>query len=328
MAKIPLVDLGDVNDPDGNDQSGRRLLEALGEFGFVSVVGHGVDQELFGQMRAMLERLFGASPETKQAWAVQRNNYRGFIPLDFFTPNRAEANGWNPDRYEGYKLHWECPANHPVQNECRLYGPNIFPPHVPEMAELVTRYWEACDRLVGRLLPVFADALGVDRTTFANMHEAPLTNMSLLHYPAQDPTDMSVGMHPHKDTNVLTFVHPGPVGGLKIRSRAGAWVDAEPPPEALLVNIGEMLELWSGGHFPATPHQVFNNSGQPRYSFPYFLVPNHRVVVEPLVQPIPGFAAGPMPVGELSAEVWRTNWPDETPSESGFDLGTLDRSQT
>ena len=149
--------------------------------------------------------------------------------------------------------------------------------------------------------------------------------MTLLHYPSQPAASDTVGIHPHKDTNVITLLHPDPVGGLEVRTSDGAWVEPDAPPDALVVNVGEMLELWSGGDFSATPHRVINRTGAERYSFPYFVVPRHDIVVRPVVEPRPGFDHPPMPVGPLSAEVWRTNWPDESPSTAGYDLGTLDR---
>ena len=68
-----------------------------------------------------------------------------------------------------------------------------------------------------------------------------------------------------------------------------------------------------------------NRSAQDRYSFPWFLVPNHDVIVDPLVPCREGFRAASMHVGALTAEVWRTNWPDEDPSDASFDPGALDR---
>jgi isopenicillin N synthase-like dioxygenase len=91
----------------------------------------------------------------------------------------------------------------------------------------------------------------------------------------------------------------------------------------MVVNIGDLLELWSGGHFVSTPHKVVNISGKERYSFPFFVVPRHDVVVLPLVACQPGFHRHPVPVGTVSREVWRTNWPDTVADEAGFDLGTL-----
>ena len=315
---IPLID---TSDPDFEEE----LLAACRDVGFVSITGHGIETSQFDEMRALLVRLFEADDQTKTAGAITRDNYRGFIPLGFFTPNRSKHNDTQGDNYEGYKLHWECPADHPARSESRLYGPNIWPGQTPEMADVVLGYWEACDRLADRLLAVFARALNVEPDEFVGWHEAPLTNMTLLHYPAQDPQDSAPGIHPHKDTNVITFLHPDPVGGLYVRAVDGSWIEASPPPDALVMNIGEMLELWSGGMFRATPHQVLNNSGKERYSYPYFVVPNHGVVVEPLLECREGFVANSMPVGPLSAEVWRTNWPDEEASDPNFDLGTLDR---
>ena len=53
------------------------------------------------------------------------------------------------------------------------------------------------------------------------------------------------------------------------------------------------------------------------------MVPRHDVVVEPLIPCQPGFVRSPVPVGAVSREVWRTNWPEAVPEDTGFDLGTL-----
>ena len=102
----------------------------------------------------------------------------------------------------------------------------------------------------------------------------------------------------------------------------GSWIEVECPEGALVINTGEMLELWSGGNYTATAHRVINQ-GSDRYSFPYFMVPNHKAVIKPLIPRRLGFKNSLMPVGELSAEVWRTNWPEEEPSDHKFDLGSV-----
>lgn len=315
---IPVVDL---RSPEG----ARDLVAACERYGFVSVVGHGIAPELFAEVRDVVRRLFDLPDEVKQRRQITPDNYRGYIPLGFFTPNRAEVNGADPDRYEGWKLHWECPPDHPVTAECALYGPNRWPDELPELRGVVTQYWEACDRAVAPMFDAIAPVLRVDAAQLRAWHDAPLTNMTLLHYPPSPPTGDATGIHPHKDTNVLTLLHPDPVGGLEVRAPTGEWIKVDAPPDALVVNVGEMLELWSGGRLMATPHRVVNRSGRERYSFPFFVVPHHAVVVEPLVEPLPGFSKPAMPVGALSAEVWRTNWPDAGASTSGHDLGALDR---
>ena len=191
------------------------------------------------------------------------------------------------------------------------------------MAEVVLEYWVGCDRLSATLLEALADASGIDPTALLALFDAPLTNMTLLHYPPGPPTGESLGIHPHKDISAVTILQPDPAGGLDVQGRDGRWIEAVGPPEALLVNVGDLLELWSGGRFVSTPHRVVNRTDNDRYSAPYFAVPNHGVVVKPLIEPVPGFRRDPIPVGEVSAEVWRTNWPDEDPSGAGYHLGTL-----
>jgi isopenicillin N synthase-like dioxygenase len=147
--------------------------------------------------------------------------------------------------------------------------------------------------------------------------------MSLLHYPPSSPND-GFGIHPHKDTDALTLLFPDAVGGLWLRPHdQSEWLEVEAPADAMVVNIGDLLELWSGGYFVSTPHKVVNASGKERYSFPFFIVPRHDVVVAPLIDCQPGFERAPVPVGPVSREVWRTNWPEAVPEETGFDLGTL-----
>jgi isopenicillin N synthase-like dioxygenase len=204
-----------------------------------------------------------------------------------------------------------------------IYGPNQWPAHLPELREAVLGYWRLCDGIVDRLLSVFEHALGLAPATMRSLFDAPVTNMTLLHYPPSAPEQP--GIHPHKDTNVLTLLHPDPVGGLQVRTRSGEWIDARCPSDALLVNTGDMMEVWSGGRFLSTPHRVTNASGQERYSFPYFSVPRHDVVIEPMVTPVPGYnSRPPITVGPWSLEVWRTNWPDATPEDDTSHLGTID----
>ena len=312
--QIPVIDLNSAD-------SDKLLDETWREIGFACIIGHQIDPNLFVSMRSLLKRLFALSDEIKAQYLISPDNYRGFIPLGFFTPNRKEITGTGADAYEAFKLHWECPPEHPVRNECSLYGSNRWVKDLDDMGDIISAYWDACDVLAGDLLASVAKSLKIDFEFLNSTFQAPLTNMTLLRYPST-PQEFEFGIHPHKDTNIFTLLHPDQNGGLEIKSPDGSWVEINCPEDALVINTGEMLELWSGGHYTATAHRVINR-GTDRYTFPYFMVPNHKVVIEPLVPTINGFKNSVMPVGELTAEVWRTNWPEEKPNDHEFDLGSL-----
>ena len=49
-----------------------------------------------------------------------------------------------------------------------------------------------------------------------------------------------------------------------------------------MVNIGDMLELWTHGIYQATLHQVRNKTTEDRLSFPYFFDPSWNAKLEPI----------------------------------------------
>ena len=310
---IPLVDMEDA----ANFVAG--LEKASHEIGFVYLGGHGIPKGTIERVRSVVTAYFSQSAGDKNRDRITRENYRGYIPLGFFTPN----NGSGPvDRYEGFKLHYEVAADDSICHECDLYGPNKWPAFPVEFREVLLTYWRECDRVAAVLLAAFAEILGVSRDRFLSYFDYPLTNMTLLHYPPQPADADGVGIHPHKDTDVLTILAQDPVGGLQVRVRGSdAWVDARAPGDALTVNIGDLLELWSGGYLVSTPHRVVNLTGAERYSFPYFVVPRYDTIVAPFKAASRELDRAPVHIGEASREVWRSNWQDARPVSSELDPG-------
>lgn len=283
------------------------------------VIGHGILARTIANVRKAVVDYFSLPLARKLENRITCDNYRGYIPLNFFSP-AGEATP--ADHYEGFKLHFEVAADDPVCAQCDLYGPNRWP-DVADFRESLLSYWRECDRVANTLLSALGESLDIAVSEFLQMFEQPLSNMTLLHYPPQQ-TDTGFGIHPHKDTDALTILVPDPVGGLMVKRRdSDGWIHAEPYGDALLVNIGDLLELWSGGYFVSTPHKVVNISGAERYSFPYFAVPRFDTIVAPLRKPLAGFQRDAVPVGDVSREVWRSNWPDIVPQHPEFDLGTL-----
>ena len=317
MHNIPVLNLGEFDT--ARDQFVEQLKTACSEIGFFSVSGHGIAPSITREIRTQLEVFFSLPQVEKEKLMITRDNYRGYIPLGFFTPNES---GKPADQYEAYKLHTEIPSDHPICAACDLYGENKWP-ELTGFSSTITAYWAAMDQLSNQLLQAFALALSLPEDTLIPLFDLPLTNMTLLHYPPLEKGQAGAGLHPHKDSDAFTILYPDKVGGLKVRHRDGAWIDAITAEGDFLVNVGDMMEIWSGGRFISTPHQVINPAGKDRFSFPYFAVPRHDCLIRPLVEPLTGFDRPEIPVGKWQAEVWRTNWADELPKDPVYDLGTI-----
>jgi isopenicillin N synthase-like dioxygenase len=128
--------------------------------------------------------------------------------------------------------------------------------------------------------------------------------MNINHYPPvsvvgePEPGQFRIG--PHTDFGTVTILNREPgAGGLQVYSDADGWSDAPYDPDALTVNIGDLLEYWSGRRWPSGRHRVL--PPQPHLpeedlvSLVYFYEANHDAVVTPLVPPI-GRVSGLEPV--------------------------------
>lgn len=334
MYNIPIIDITDIESGDAEKRNSviASLCSAFHEIGFVAIQGHGIPRSQLDQMRQQVIDLFNKPLEEKLSLTVQEHSYRGYVPNGFFTPNRAgetKKQEQASDQYEAYKLHYEIEPDDPIRQHCSLYGPNKWPNNSRQLKSTVTSYWCECDRVTQNLLGAISDFLGLDTIYFKEVFQQPLSNMTLLHYPPANPNNDSPGIHPHKDTDVLTILAPDPVGGLYVRSRdSQQWIAANGPDDALIVNVGDMLEIWSAGYFVSTPHKVTNPQGTDRYSFPYFAVPRYDVLVEPLDFDetvlskrfsIEASERRSMHCGDVSEKIWRSNWPDAKAIDECYD---------
>jgi isopenicillin N synthase-like dioxygenase len=305
------------------DDAANRLYSALSEIGFAIITNHGVDEEIISDMRRAVAKVFETPREILMRDMVVKGNYRGFVPLGYFTPNSGKGKA---DQYEAWKLHNETDPNDPICQASALYGPNKWPRIDSDIKTPVMRYWQALTEVCERLIVALCSELEVDAENILSAMTNPLTNMTLLNYPPMPPQSDTWGIHPHKDFNLLTLLAHDPIGGLEVRNRADEWISAECPPEGLVLNVGDMLELWSGGRLISTPHRVFNKSGKPRQSFPFFSKPRFDVIVEPLLEPIDGFSRPPLHVGTSAADIWYSNWPDTVSTDPAQVLGEYSTS--
>jgi isopenicillin N synthase-like dioxygenase len=65
--------------------------------------------------------------------------------------------------------------------------------------------------------------------------------------------------------------------------RHGRWHLVEPRSDALVVNIGDIVQVWSNDKYKAALHRVaVANPARERYSMPFFLNPSYDTTYEPL----------------------------------------------
>jgi len=270
---LPVLDLGKLAEPAGADEFVAELRDATAGYGFFYLEGHGIPGELQQQVIEVARQFF-ALPEADKLALDKLNSphYRGYSRLG------GELTRGQVDWREQVDMGAELPAltgAEATEDWATLVGPNQWPDAVlPKFRVIFTAWAAQLERVAWRLLRAWLRSLGQAEDLLDAQFIPANQLIKVVRYPARSGAQSSQGVGAHKDGGVLTllFVEPGK-GGLEVE-KDGQWIAAPPIPDALIVNIGEMLEVATNGYLKATNHRVIASDTE-RISVPYFFNPNY-----------------------------------------------------
>ncbi len=269
VTALPVVDLRA-----GPARLREGLREAAHEVGFCYLIGHGVPGTLAGRVLGAARRLFALPDADKDAIAMVRSpHFRGCTRLG------GELTQGRVDWREQIDIGPERP---PIGGPGKpdylwLQGPNQWPQAMPELPGIIAEWDAALSAVARTLLGHWAASLGSAPDVFdAAFADAPATLIKVIRYPARAASSQGVGAHRDAGALTLLLAEPGSRGLQVRRARGGCdgWIDVPPAAGAFIVNIGELLEVATGGYLRATEHRVnLDGPATERISVPYFFNP-------------------------------------------------------
>lgn len=261
--------------------------------GFILVTGHGVDPGLAAAVRAASREFFALPDDVKARYAVPVGGH-GWIGPGAEANGYAEGTETPPDLKESYSLGAETETGDADVDRI-WFAPNVWPVEVPRLRDLADEYTAAMRRVSDELLALFAHALRLPSNPWAELASVPTWTMNVNHYPpvsvVGDPEPGQFRIGPHTDFGTVTVLDREPgAGGLQVYSEIGGWADAPYDPAALTVNIGDLLEYWSGRRWPSGRHRVLppqpESPEEDLVSLIYFYEANHDALIRPLAPPV------------------------------------------
>ena len=89
------------------------------------------------------------------------------------------------------------------------------------------------------------------------------------------------------DYGLITLLYQDDIGGLEVKGVSNTWTPANPIKDAILINAGDMLEMFTNGRLPATLHRVIIPDEEikkktTRQSIVFFVHPEHETMISPL----------------------------------------------
>jgi len=108
---------------------------------------------------------------------------------------------------------------------------------------LLECYLLELQRLAMKLLGFIAEALKVDLKEIGEIFDDGLQSVRMTCYPPCPQPELVVGFRPHSDATGITILNQvNGVDGLQIK-RDGVWIPVKFIPDALVVNVGDILEV-------------------------------------------------------------------------------------
>lgn len=258
---IPLVDVLPwfAGDTDDRREIARQVDEALQQYGFMLVTGHGVPAERATRLRAAAREFFALPRDVKEPYRAGVDG-RGWLPTGVEANGFSEGTQTPPDLKESLTFGADRPTGN-AAIDARWFQPNVWPSEVPAVRTEIDAYTAEMHGLADRLMALCADALGLGDTWFEPFLTHPTYTVNVNHYPPMTsvgrPQDGQFRIGPHTDFGTLTLLDREPgAGGLQVFTAGGEWVDAPFVEGALTVNIGDLLARWTGGRWMSARHRV------------------------------------------------------------------------
>lgn len=296
MTSIPTIDLAPYleGSPEGREKVAAEVNRACQEIGFFLIKGHGVPQPMIDRTYDMAAEFFRLPIEDKLPIRTPSPDIaRGYTPFKGETLSAGLGQAAPADLKEMIDMGpVDVPGGEYYERaEARnFFHPNLWPAKPDAFAPVMEAYYRRMNRLANDLMGVFAHALSLPEDFFFEKLDRNMSALRIICYPEQktapEPGQLRGGAH--TDYGTLTILMSDKAaGGLQAQHRDGYWVDVTPEPGTYVINIGDIMQIWTNDRWVSTMHRVVNPPAEVadtsrRHSIVFFHQPNYDALIDTL----------------------------------------------
>ncbi|GFQ03184.1 feruloyl coa ortho-hydroxylase 2 [Phtheirospermum japonicum] len=107
---------------------------------------------------------------------------------------------------------------------------------------------------------------------------------NLVYYPECPSSHLVVGSGRHSEVSSITLLLQDDIGGLYARPEGDQWIHVSPVKGALIINIGDALQIMSNDRYKSIDYRVFLTEGTNRVSVPIFANALCNSIIGPLLE--------------------------------------------
>ncbi|KAL5766917.1 hypothetical protein ACOSP7_017534 [Xanthoceras sorbifolium] len=308
---IPIIDMSRLLDGhDHDDQVANSICDAAEKWGFFQVVNHGVPLQVLEDVKKATYGFFELPAEEKRRYSQCGNTVKYGTS---FVPHVEKT------------LEWKDHLS--LFNVTKDRASDLWPPVCKDQ---VLEYIKSTKLVTNRLVQVLMKRL--------NVHEIDETKQNLLmgsirtnlnYYPICPNPELAVGVGRHSDASTFTILLQDDVGGLYVRGMDGdGWIHVPPIDGALVINIGDALEIMSNGRYQSAEHRVAANGTKNRISVPIFVNPSPRDTIGPLPEALATNSCGDQKPKPIYKQVLYSDYVKHFLSKAHDGKKTIDFAKT
>ncbi|KAK8561768.1 hypothetical protein V6N13_149081 [Hibiscus sabdariffa] len=262
---VPVIDLSLLLL--GNKEELNKLDLACQDWGFFQVVNHGVAKELLQKMKDAAAEFFELPLEEKNKYAMPSDDIQGYGHA--YVVSEEQMLDWS----DALIL-----VVHPSHYRKLKFWPNS----PTGLQEIIEEYSNAIRKVATELFQSLSLIMGMDKEALLGLHKQLVQGYRVNYYPPCSKPDQVLGISPHSDSSTITILmQDNDVCGLQLKHN-NEWVPVNPIPDALVVNVGDIIEMWSNGKYKSIEHRAVANDNKARVSYATFLYPHEEAEIEPL----------------------------------------------
>ncbi|CAL9213670.1 unnamed protein product [Arabidopsis halleri] len=248
---IPIIDFEGLHV--SREDIVKKIKDAASNWGFFQVINHGVPLNVLEEIQEGVRRFHEEDPEVKKTYFTRDAAKRFVYNSNFDLYSSSSCVNWR-DSFACYMAP-DRPNPEELPVACR---------------DVMFEYSKHMMRLGDLLFELLSEALGLRSDKLKSMDCMKGLLLLCHYYPPCPQPDLTIGTNNHSDNSFLTILLQDQIGGLQIHHQ-DCWVDVSPIPGALVINMGDFLQLITNDKFISVEHRVLaNRAATPRISVASF----------------------------------------------------------
>ncbi|XP_010692988.2 1-aminocyclopropane-1-carboxylate oxidase homolog 12 [Beta vulgaris subsp. vulgaris] len=270
--KIPLIDFRGIDDKDGGrrDEVIKQVKSACENYGFFQVVNHGIPVQVLDEMLDGIRKFHEQDVEVKKEYYSRDYETKHFLYNSNFNLLQVKVAAWR---------------------DTMTYIRGSLPPNPEEISpvcrDILIRYTDEIMNIGETIYELLSQALGLNLNYLKEIGCNNGIFAPCNYYPACPEPELTFGSTTHADSGFITILLPNHIPGLQVLYQGHQWIDVVPIHGALVVNMGNLMQLITNNKFVSALHRVLASKEGPRISMacifrPHYSPENTSRLYEPI----------------------------------------------